>query len=394
MTGIVFAIGLFKVPPTMVLLMQEMNIDMTVVGLTMSVAAIAGAISALPGGAMMQKLGSKNLGIIAIITFGVGCIIGILSSNFTMFLVSRAFEGAAFGTMAIVISGIISIWFPAEKRGLPMSIFSLWISLGMLTIFNVTNLIVPKFGWRGVWWFHLILLVIFLFLFIFVIQYPENQEKSENNSPQGKVSILEGFKSAGAWLLGIAFLTTSIGNTAFNTFYPTFLQQSLGLDMAASNSFTSIATVGMITCGLLVGFLLNRIKNKNHPIVLLIAVCLTAVISFIQFQITSVTLLPIFLFIVGVVFQLAPPIFFTIAPDTATRPETIGATLSVVTLCSAVGGIIGPMILGPIVAKAAGNWAAVSMPLLLILLIGVLASILTIIVMKKKYQSDGQSTVN
>lgn len=389
LTGIVFAIGLFKVPPIMLLLMQEMQIDMTVIGLTMSVAAIAGAISALPGGAIMQKIGSKNLGIIAIAIYMAGCVIGLISTNFTIFLLSRALEGAAFGSMALVISGIISIWFPAEKRGLPMSIFSLWISLGMLTILNMANLIVPNFGWRGLWWFHLILLAICGVLFIFVIKYPENMahKSSVNDSSQPKISILEGFKSPGAWLLGIAFMTTSIGNTAFNTFYPTFLQQSLGLDMAASNLYTSISTGGMIACGLLIGFLLNRVKNKNHPIILLIAVCLTAAISYAQFQITSVAVLPVFLFFLGVIFQSAPPIFFTIAPDTATRPETIAATLAVITTCSAVGGIIGPMILGPIVAASAGKWAAVSMPLLLILLIGVLASLFTIFVMKKKYHT-------
>ncbi len=81
-----------------------------------------------------------------------------------------------------------------------MSIFTLWVSFGMLTIFNVTNLIVPHFGWRGIWWLHLILLAIFLVVFVSVITSPEKQENSEKEYSQPKVSILEGVKSLGAWL--------------------------------------------------------------------------------------------------------------------------------------------------------------------------------------------------
>lgn len=386
LTGIVFVIGLYKVPPTMVLLMSDLKIDMTVVGLTMSVCAIAATIVSLPSGALMQKFGPKRLGIAAILMAAVGCIIGIASNNFMVFLMGRALEGASFGMIAIVVTTIIAVWFPAEKRGLPMSIFTLWVSFGMLIIFNVTNLIVPSFGWKGVWWMHLILLVIFLVLFATVIAIPAKQESSGEETSQPQVSVLEGFKSLGAWLLGIIFLLYAIGNVIFNTYYPTFLQQSLGLDMATSNFYSSIATIGMLFCGITIGFVLNKVKNKNHPNLLFGAMILSAAVSYFQFKITAVAYLPLILFIFGVIWQMVPPILHTIAPDAATRPETIPATLSVVTVCSAVGGMIGPMILGPIVVAANGNWAATGFPLLLILLIGVIASVALIFMMKKKYQ--------
>lgn len=377
LTGIVFAIGLFKVPPTMMVLMDVFHVDMTVVGLTMSVGAIASAISALPGGVIMQKLGPKKLGLIAITEGAVGCLIGLFTTNYTLFLVGRALEGAAFGIIAIVVSGIIAIWFPPEKRGLPMSIFTLWVSLGMLTILNVTNLLVPRFGWKGVWWFHLILLGICFVLFAVVIGYPKKTEAEEKaEMAQPTVSILEGFRSKGAWLLGMVFFTYSITNAAFTTFYPTYLQQNLGMDMAASNLYTSISTLGMLACGIFIGFLLNRMKNRNHPNLLIIAAALTSIFTYVQFQIEAVSILPVFLFLIGVIYQSSPPIIFTIAPDVATSPRTIGATLSVVTLCSAMGGIVGPSILGPIVAASSGNWSAVSIPLLVITLIGLVASIL------------------
>ncbi|QSX07658.1 MFS transporter [Alkalibacter rhizosphaerae] len=386
LTGIVFVIGLYKVPPTMVLLMSDLQIDMTVVGLTMSVCAIAAMIASLPGGAIMQKFGPKSVGIAAIIMAALGCIIGIVSNNFTVFLIGRALEGASFGIIAIVVTTIIAIWFPAEKRGLPMSIFTLWVSFGMLIIFNVTNLIVPSFGWRGVWWLHLLLLGVFLVLFATVINYPEKQVDSGQQSVQPQVSILEGFKSLGAWILGIIFLLYAVGNVIFNTYYPTFLQQSLGLELSTSNFYTSIATLGMLFCGVTIGIVLNKVKNKNHPFLLFLAMILSTAVSYYQFRITAIAYLPVILFFFGVIWQMVPPILHTIAPDVATGPETIPATLSVVTVCSAVGGMIGPVILGPIVAAANGNWAATGFPLLLILFVGVLASVFLMFMMKKKYQ--------
>ncbi|UWG96728.1 MFS transporter [Dehalobacter sp. DCM] len=385
-TGIVFTMGLFKVPPTMILLMQDLHVGIGIIGLTMSVCAIASAVISLPGGAIMQKVGFKKFGIAAIIISILGTVIAIIGTSFTTMLISRIIEGACVGMMFITIPAIISAWFPPEKRGLPMAIFSLWMSIGMLIIFNLTNMVVPSYGWKGLWWLSAILLAMMGVIFALVIKKPANEAaQTASQSPvTAKVPLSVGFKSLSAWLLGITFATFAITNTAFNSFYPTFLQQSLGLDMASANSLTSITTIGSIVGGVIVGIILNKIKNKNHGILLIVSMILAGVFAFVQFNISSNGILIPFVIVCGVVYQMAPPILFTMAPDVAPMPEAIPVTISIVTLGSALGGILGSAIIGPIVEASKGNWNAVSIPLLGILAIGIIASVLLQVIRSKK----------
>ena len=59
----------FKVSPVMPVLMEAFNLTLTSAGMLMSVFAITGFILALPGGLILQRLGLKITGLIAIRSF-------------------------------------------------------------------------------------------------------------------------------------------------------------------------------------------------------------------------------------------------------------------------------------------------------------------------------------
>ncbi|UWG98703.1 MFS transporter [Dehalobacter sp. DCM] len=393
-SGVVFAISLFKVPPTMVLLMQEFNVSIAVIGLVMTAIAITSTVIALPGGAIMQKIGPKNMGLAAMACTLIGNLIGTFSSNFSLLIFSRAIEGFGFGLISLVVPTIIAAWFPAQKRGLPMAIWSLWVSIGMLIIFRMTNVIVPQFGWKGSWWLVTILFIIVGILFALIVRLPkEGEGANEPKLEQGeKVSLLEGFKSPMAWLLAIIFIAFGWPCAAFSGFYSTFLQQALGLDMAAANSIVSYATIGMIIGGILIGLLLNRIKNKNHGLVLIIIMALAAVFFYLQFEIKAVAILVPFVFASGVIQQLIPPTIFTIAPTAAGSPERIAATMGIISLGANLSGILSNTFTGPLVASFGGVWSKLSIFMLVITLVGVVAAIVLNMLLSKNYKA--QSKVN
>lgn len=388
MSGIVFAICLFKVPPTMVLLMQQYNVGIAVIGLVMTAMAVTSTIIALPGGAIMQKIGPRNMGLAAMACALIGNLIGTFSTSFSLLIFSRAIEGFGFGLISIVVPAIIAAWFPAQKRGLPMAIWSLWVSIGMLIIFSLTNVIVPNFGWKGSWWLVSILFVVFGTLFALIIKLPkEGEGANEPKAPQNeKVSLLAGFKSPMAWLLAIIFICFGWPCAQFSGFYSTFLQQGLGLDMAAANSVVSYATIGMIIGGIVIGILLNRIKNKNHGIVLIIIMAIVGVFYVLQFQIASAAILVPFVFASGFVQQLIPPTVFTIAPSAAKRPELIAAMMGIISLGSNLSGMFSNTFTGPMVASFGGDWSKLSGLNLGISLVGVIAAITLSVLLSKKYK--------
>ncbi len=83
-------VNMYKVPPVMPVLMDVFGLDLTSANLLMSVFAVAGLALAIPAGLIVQRIGPKRSGLIAIASVIVGSALGALSSGTAMLLASRA----------------------------------------------------------------------------------------------------------------------------------------------------------------------------------------------------------------------------------------------------------------------------------------------------------------
>ncbi|UWG96741.1 MFS transporter [Dehalobacter sp. DCM] len=379
LTSITCAISFLKIPPTMVLIMQGFGVSLTVVGLTMTVATIAQVIVTLPFGVVVAKIGPKKTMYIVLAMGFIGSAIGALSTNYTMLLVGRIFDGACFGVASIVVPPIISMWFPPQKRGLPMGIFSVWVALSMLIIFNVANPIAALFTWRGVWWFSCILTVILGIVFAFILKYPKEGEGSGESSAQAeqesKPSLSAGFKSGAVWNVAISFFFFTLLFSIFNNFYSTYLVQGAGLDLGAANKIYVFAIIGMAIGGIFSGAILNKVNRKYHAVLLTVSFVLVAICAFFEFRITSPSALIPFLLIAGFIYMLSVPIVFTLGSSLAKRPEEVGPIMAVVNFANGAAGVVSPLIVGPMVA-AFGGWSGLSLPLLAFVVLAIIGCLL------------------
>ncbi|HWQ76258.1 MAG TPA: MFS transporter [Syntrophomonas sp.] len=384
LAGVTFSAGNFKVPPTMVVLLKEMNTGVAMGGWLMSMGMLAGIILALPAGGIMMKTGPKKLGLFSLACAVLGNLIGAVAPSFLVLMLGRLIEGIGFGLIGVVAPAIIAVWFPPEKRGFPMALWSIWIAVGMLFVFNATNIILPAFGWRGNWWLVTVLAAVILALFAWLVKVPEPENKSSRQeaSSAGPVSTLEGFKSPASWLLALVFAVFAFAVGVYTSFLPTFLIETTGMDVATANATSSIATIGMIVGGFIMGFLLNTIKNRS--MLLVVSMVITAIFMYFSFKVTSPGMIIPFIFIIGIVYQLIPPIVFTVAPDTAISPATIGISMGIVILGQNLAGFIAPALIGSVVESSGGNWDAATLPLVIAGLIGIAASLLYASAMKKK----------
>ena len=381
LTGVVVAACNFKVPPTMVVLMDEMQVSVTEGGILMSMSVIAGIILALPAGGIIMKTGPKKLGAFSLACTLVGSVVGAVAPNFTILMISRAIEGIGFAFISVVAPSIIAVCFPPEKRGLPMALWALWISLGMLFIFNVTNAIVPAFGWRGDWWLVAILAAVMLVVFVLFVKVPEPEaDPAEKGASQP--SLKEGFQSMPSWLLCLIFICFATVVSAFTTYFPTYIVQVLGLDVAVANSYSGFMAIGMIIGGLAMGFVLNKVKNR--PALLIFCMALTGIFGYFTFEITSLNILLAYVFFAGVVYSTPAATLFTVAPDSALSPASIGMALSLCILGQNVASGIAPVIIGTIVENSGYVWSSVTPILLGAGIMGVIFAILFLITMNKK----------
>lgn len=124
----------FKVPPIMPVLMDALGITVSGAGLLMSVYAVTGLIVVLPAGLIFQRAGFRVTGLIAGGSIVIGAVLGALSQSMTGLLVSRVIEGIGTSFMAVLAPAIIGQWFPDEKRGTAMGIWSAWVPVGTVAM--------------------------------------------------------------------------------------------------------------------------------------------------------------------------------------------------------------------------------------------------------------------
>ncbi|NLP44373.1 MAG: MFS transporter, partial [Peptococcaceae bacterium] len=293
LTSITCTIAFLKIPPTMVLIMEAFGVSLTVVGLTMTVATIAQVTVSLPFGIVAAKIDPKKSMYIVLLLGFLGGVIGALSANYNILLVGRILDGACFGMASIVGPQIITMLFPPEKRGLPMGIFSIWVPLGMLTIFNLANPIAEAYSWRGVWWFSSIVIIALAIIFILVFRSPPNangegSSQSMVQAEQGyKSFILTAFKSRAIWNIAFSFFFFSFLYAVLNNYYSTYLVQEVGLELGTANKIYTFSIIGMAIGGIITGTILNKVNRNNHAVLLTISLVLIAFCAFFQFQVKS-----------------------------------------------------------------------------------------------------------
>lgn len=402
-----FACSQFKVTSTMVYIMDDFGVSLATAGLLMTLSSVSVMLVSLPGGAILQRLGSRKtlLGIIAL--GALFNLLGAVSSSFVLLAASRFLEGLCLGMITIVTPAVIAQSFPAEKRGLPMAIFSLWVPSGMLCILNICNYVTPLYGWQSNWWVVAALLAVALVICSLLVKDPKPESPDQaadmaqaiaeeggegkraedaagvDGEPAAGGSLwLRGMKSLGPWCLGIAFFSYSVGLGAYNTYFPTYLTQTFGMEAAAANDVMSVSMAAMMVVGLLWGAVMNRVPNRYHGAMLVASTAIYCVAMVVQFNLPSVSLaVPVVVF-VGAASQLVAPLIYDVLPETV-DPELVPVGMSIAAFGCGLGTVLTTVICGVFV-EAFGTWSSLVAPLAIFGLIGLLACVVVLRIQRKR----------
>lgn len=378
-TALTFAAGQFKVPPTLPVVAEELGIGMALGGLLMSIVAITAIVLALFGGFFTVRFKPRNIGLFAIVCAFAGNVIGFLSPSFEILLLSRLIEGVGYGLITTTAPTIIAEWFPDEsKRGRPMALYSMWVALGMIIIFNGTNPIIAAFGWKMVWAFCAVAFVVVFILFFLFVHDPADTKLGQTSASikeQAKDIAIEA-RSGKVWMLTVVFTIFGLGCAAFTTFAPTFCVEKFGMDLMVANSSLSLLNVSMIVGGFIMALIIGF--TKDLPRVMVIVTIITGVFFAVSFMLTDQAMVIPFVLVYGLVLQTIPPTVFAVAPAAANSPRTVGVTIGIATAGDHVGAFVGTVCLGAIVefagSNGVNNWDAAIPAMAAFAVIGILGA--------------------
>ena len=300
-----------KLTPVMNVIMDAFHIDMTMTGLLSTIFTVMGVVMALPAAGMLKKFGPKTSGLIAFACAIAGSVLGILTENVSIMLVSRVIEGTGIGIIAVLAPSVISMWFPPEKRGLPMGIWGSWMMVSQTALFFTGTAITDAWGWRGMWILGIAVCVIAAALFAAFVSSP-SPEENYADVESDDVTVVAGIKSGPQWILAIAALCYTFCCFTFANWISTYWTEVT--PWGASG-------VGMVIYGAL---------------------------GIVAFTATSTPAIYVFTFTYTIFEALAVTAIWSIAPDFAKDPRYAGVALGVLNIGLNLGTLLSAPVSGAI----------------------------------------------
>ncbi len=337
----------FKVPPVLELINAEFNMDLSGGGFFMAVFSIAGCILAIPAALIIQRLGLKKAGLIAVGSVFVGAMIGSLAETSAVLYAGRVIEGVGMGLIMVIAPAAIALWFPANRRGAPMALWATCVAIGSIVMYNVAPSLAISYGLKSVWWLGAMVALVAFILFALLFRAPRPEERLEEPKPAAdggpEISFKDVMSNSRMWMLSLQFLCFNLIVMAFSTFYPTFLLEVRNFTLARAASMSSLIMIVSILAGPLAGYLTDRVWKRSYWI--LSAWVIGAVLYAFPFSVTG-WMIPGLMVAMGILTAPIVPASFAVIPEVVGSPRLAGMGMAVMALGQNVGMLIGPSAFG------------------------------------------------
>lgn len=354
--GVALALVQNKVAPCMTTLQAAFGIDMAQAGWLSSLFSLVGIVMAIPASVVLNKLGPKKSGVVALACAIAGSLMGVLTTNVAVLMASRVVEGVGVGLMAVIGPSIIASWFPEAKRGLPMSIWAVYQMGAQAVMFFLAGVLTVNFGWQGMWWFGLAACVVALVFYALCVKSPR-PEDSYADVESEDVSIAEGMKSPSTWIMAVVTFLFCVGCFGFVNWIATYWASVPSIGEAA-NMWVGYFSLAAVVAAIIMGTALNHIRNRKAFGA--VALVLYGVVALFGLTLDNPTPLIVFTVVYGFMDAGFPCVLWTMTAQTVKKPELAGVATGVVCIGFNAGILVGPPIIGAVAESlgwTAAGWA-------------------------------------
>ncbi len=255
-------------PPLLTLIMSDLNVSMSEIGLVTMAASLLYGVGALIGGPLGDKIGEARTIIICLALAGF--------STFIMLIAGATGAIYVYALALILMASWASLYHPTANslisktfRGRTseaMGLHGMGGTLGIVLTPTIAWLIGSTFGWS---WAFVTFGVLCISLALLLVKSFGKSEK--RNSHAG--TILDALRIRELWLLLIFNVTIGLFMKGVELFFPTFLEQNRMVDpMWASIAFTLILAAG-VPAQWMGGKAADRVGSKKVLILTSAGVC-------------------------------------------------------------------------------------------------------------------------
>lgn len=360
-------------------LTRELGIDAALMGVVFSAFSWTYAASQIPGGAFLDKFGTRLTYFLSVGFWSLFTLLHTLVGGITSLLGLRFLLGVAESPCFPANSRVVATWFPRQERAFATGVYTVGEYIGLAFLSPLLFAMMAAFGWRSL--FFAAGGIGLLFAIVWWLKYREPHDSRANAAEIAQIVAGGGlteqpvrqkldWRAAGKLLQRRQMWGICLGQFAGNstlvfflTWFPTYLATERHMDWLKIGFFAVVpfiaASIGVLFGGWWSDRMLRQGKSANVarklPIILGLLLASTIVTAnFVDDNRLVIAILSLAFFAQGMA-----ALGWTLVSDIA--PEgMLGVTGGVFNLAANLAGIVTPIVIGGIVAATGSFFYALA----------------------------------
>ena len=243
---------------------EELGVDTSLLGILMTVYAVALAAFALVTGPVSDHLGRRRVLLAGSSLMTLALAFHALASDFPSLLVLRALAGAAGGVLSGASVAFVGDYFPADRRGWANGWIMSGLAAGQILGIPLGSLLAERFGFRAPFLAFAVTMALATLMVWRVIPQldtaPVGDRLSWRGALRGYVELLRQPSVAAA---AAAFVFIFLSIALFVVYLPAWLEASLGFASASIAGLYFFGGFANVLAGPRAGRLSDRVGRKR-----------------------------------------------------------------------------------------------------------------------------------
>lgn len=360
--GIAAALHIGKLPPAIPVLQEQLGVTLVQAGFMLALVQLGGLLLGMVAGLLADGMGLKRGMVVGLLMLAASSVLGGFAQDAATLLVLRGVEGCGLLLAAMPGPGLIRRLAPPARINASMSLWSMYMPVGMALGLIFAPLIISAVGWAGCWFVLAVpTLVIALLIWRVLPDDPPRVASSDANQDGWLLRVRQTLAAPGPWLLALTFLVYAAQWSTIIGFLPSVYAQA-GVSSYSAGLLTAVASLTNIFGNVGSGRLLHARKNFAATARGILAIgfavmALTATIAFAEVdgQGLPAVLRYAAVLVFSAIGGAIPGTLFALAVRLAPSDRTVGTVVGWMQQGSSAGQFFLPPLAGWM-AERAGGW--------------------------------------
>jgi len=361
-------------------LVKDLHISPEVMGLIFSAFSWTYALAQIPGGYVIDKLGTRLTYALSLGFWSLATAVHGLMNSVSGLVSARLALGIAEAPCFPANSRVLSTWFPQNERAKATGVYTVGEYVGLGLLIPVLGWLMAHYGWRSLFFFVGAIGILFAIIFHTAYRDP-GDSKTVNQAELDLIAAGGGFTSTSggtdfSWtnvrqLIGTRQIAgASIGQFCSNstlvfflTWFPSYLADERGMTFIKAGFMVSLpylgASLGVMLGGIASDWLIRITGSasigRKLPIITGLLLCSTMILAnFIDSNAAVIAVMSVAFFGQGLA-----GLGWTLLSDVAPR-EMMGLTGGLFNFFANLAGIVTPLVVGFVVGQTGSFYGALA----------------------------------